>query len=78
MKAKFIQENVILSVHTGPYGLDPNDDWKDMTVMECYKTKYLNKKIILSTEESRIVNVGDWAQIYYILAEAKEGKLHGP
>lgn len=71
MKAIFIQENVVLSQHTGPYGLDPNDDWADMTVLECYKAKYPDKKIILSTEESRIVNVGDWAQIFYILSEAK-------
>ncbi len=71
MRAKFIQENVILSEHEGPYGLDPHDDWKDRTVIECYKTKYPDKKIMLSTEESRIVNVGDWATYYYILAEAK-------
>ncbi|MCK4826612.1 hypothetical protein KA005_63310 [bacterium] len=71
MKAKFIQENVILSEHEGPYGLDPHNDWAGRSVMECYERKYPNKKIMLSTKESRIVNVGDWAQIFYILAEAK-------
>ncbi len=71
MKAKFIQENIILSAHEGPYGLDPHDDWADKSVIECYKTKYSDKKIMLSTEESRIVNVGDWAQIFYILGKAK-------
>ena len=71
MKAKFIQENVILSAYIGPYGLDPNDDWKDNSVMECYENKYPNKKIMLRTEDSRIVNVGDWGRIYYILSKVK-------
>lgn len=71
MKAIFIQENVILGEYEGPYGLDPHDDWQEMSVMECYKNKYPNKKIMLSTYESRIVNVGDWATYYYVLAEAK-------
>ncbi len=72
MKAKFIQENVILSEHEGPYGLNPKDDWADMSVIECYKQLYPNRKIMLSTYESRIVNVGDWATYYYILAKAKD------
>jgi hypothetical protein len=71
MKAKFIQENVILSEHEGPYGLDPHDEWTG-SVMEEYRKKYPENKIITYTGGKReIVNVGDWAQIFYILTEAK-------
>jgi hypothetical protein len=71
MKAKFIQENVILSEHEGPYGLDPHDEWTD-TVIEEYRKKYSNGKIFTSTKENRIRKVGDWAQIYYIIGKAKD------
>lgn len=71
MKAIFIQENVVLSAYEGPYGLDPNDDWKDYTVRQCYEKKYPNTKIITDTNDDRILNVGDWHQYYYIIGKAK-------
>jgi hypothetical protein len=71
MKARFIQENVILSVYEGPYGINPLSDWTGMSVMQIYEKEYPNRKIMVHTSEARILNVGDWAQQYYILAEAK-------
>lgn len=71
MKAKFIQENVILGVYEGLYGINPQNDWTGMTVVQIYEKEYSTRKIMVHTDETRILNVGDWAQWYYILAEAK-------
>ena len=72
MKTKFIQENIILSVHEGPFGLDPHNDCTGMTIMEIYKKEYPNTKIIPLTDESKIRKVGDWYQHYYIIGKAKD------
>jgi hypothetical protein len=74
MKTKFIQENVILSTHEGPFGVDPQNDWTGMTVMEVYRKEYPKARIISDTDEKRILKVGDWHIRYYIMGKAKKNE----
>ena len=70
MKTKFIQENVLLSAHEGPYGLDCYDKWTG-TLRTEYQKKYPKNKIITDTKDDRILNVGDWSQYFYIIGKTK-------
>ena len=82
MKVNFMQENVILETYEGPYGLppvylkvpyysSPISHRSEKTMLEAYKDQYKNKKIMKSTDENIILEVGDWFEYFYILGIAK-------
>lgn len=75
MKTNIIQENVILNKYLGPNGLDPHglsphNLWIG-TITKEYKKQYPNNKIITQTDDSRILEVGDWPAYFYIIGKTK-------
>jgi hypothetical protein len=72
MEAKFIEHNVIKRVFKGPFGLDPNDEWGDKTIIQCYNARYPDTTAIANTTGSPKKNViADWGSYYYIIGRAK-------